>query len=82
MKNTGNEPLLYDSNSDKSSCGVGFITRKDGRQTHDLLERGHEALCAVPHRGGMSSQGVGDGAGVSVDLSLGFFSALVGQPLV
>jgi glutamate synthase (NADPH/NADH) large chain len=29
----------------------------------------------------MSSEGVGDGAGISVDLSAGFFSALVGQPL-
>ncbi|MEL6648330.1 MAG: glutamate synthase central domain-containing protein, partial [Pseudomonadota bacterium] len=42
---------------------------------------GHEALCAVPHRGGMSSEGVGDGAGVSVDLSLEFFRKLTGQAL-
>lgn len=41
-------------------------------QTHDVLKRGHEALCAVPHRGGMSAEGVGDGAGVSLDLSLSF----------
>lgn len=40
----------------------------------------HEALCAVPHRGGMSSEGVGDGAGVNMDLSLRFFSELTGDP--
>jgi len=67
---------LYDAAFEKSSCGVGFITRKDGVQTHDVLKRGHEALCAVPHRGGMSAEGVGDGAGVSLDLSLSFFRKL------
>ena len=72
---------LYDRDLDKSSCGVGFLTRKDGVQTHEILLLGHEALCAVPHRGGMSAEGVGDGAGVSVDLSLGFFSGLTGQAL-
>ncbi|MEM1429095.1 MAG: glutamate synthase large subunit, partial [Pseudomonadota bacterium] len=75
--NTG----LYDPDREQSACGVGFLTRKDGRQTHDLLRMGHEALCAVPHRGGMSSEGVGDGAGISVDLSLGFFGKLTGRPL-
>jgi len=46
-----------------------------------VLRKAHEALCAVPHRGGMSSEGVGDGAGVSVDLSLNFFSKLTGKTL-
>ncbi|WP_422050537.1 glutamate synthase-related protein [Shimia sp.] len=72
---------LYDPSLEHSACGVGFLTRKDSKQTHTLLEKGHEALCAVPHRGGMSSEGVGDGAGISVDLSLAFFSKLVGKPL-
>ena len=73
---------LYDSSYEKSSCGVGFITRKDGKQTHELLLKGHEALCAVPHRGGMSSEGVGDGAGVSIDLSLSFFNYLTKKELI
>ncbi len=72
---------LYDHTQEHSSCGVGFLTRKDGKQTHDVLKRGHEALCAVPHRGGMSSEGVGDGAGVSVDLSVEFFRKLTGRDL-
>jgi glutamate synthase (NADPH/NADH) large chain len=73
---------LYDSTFEKSSCGVGFLTRKDGKQTHDLLVKGHEALCAVPHRGGMSAEGVGDGAGVSIDLSVAFFSKINKSKLV
>ncbi|GLK56620.1 glutamate synthase (NADPH/NADH) large chain [Methylopila capsulata] len=70
---------LYDRADERSSCGVGFITRKDGVQSHDVLVKGHEALCAVPHRGGMSAEGVGDGAGVSVDLSQSFFRRLTGR---
>lgn len=72
---------LYDPALDSDSCGVGFITRKDGMQTHEVLQLAHEALCTVPHRGGMSAEGVGDGAGVNVDLSLAFFRKVTGQPL-
>ncbi|MGU3494970.1 glutamate synthase-related protein [Xanthobacteraceae bacterium A53D] len=72
---------LYDPALETSNCGVGFITRKDGLQTPDVLLKAHEALCAVPHRGGMSSEGVGDGAGVSIDLSLAFFRKLTGKAL-
>ena len=74
-------PMLFDPDIAHSACGVGFLTRKDSVQTHDLLAKGHEALCAVPHRGGMSSEGVGDGAGISVDLSLRFFRKLTGDDL-
>ena len=72
---------LYDDTIQKSSCGVGFITRKDSKQTHELLKKSHEALCAVPHRGGMSSQGTGDGAGISIDLSGEFFSKITSKDL-
>ncbi|MEM7792123.1 MAG: hypothetical protein AAF546_12030, partial [Verrucomicrobiota bacterium] len=53
------EHTLYDREFSHDSCGVGFITSKSGKQSHDLLLKGHEALCEIPHRGGMSSQGVG-----------------------
>ena len=71
---------LFDPDQDKSSCGVGFLTRKDGRQTHEVIRKLHEALCAVPHRGGMSSEGVGDGAGVNLDLSVRFFTEITERP--
>ncbi|WP_298130376.1 glutamate synthase central domain-containing protein, partial [Micropruina sp.] len=72
---------LYQAATEHSACGVGFITRKDGAQTHDVIALGEQALCAIPHRGGMSAEGVGDGAGVSIDLSVDYFSALAGRPL-
>jgi glutamate synthase (NADPH/NADH) large chain len=70
------QPLLYDADQSQDSCGVGFITHKRSLQTHDLLVKSHEALCTIPHRGGMSAEGVGDGAGVNIDLSLKFFRRL------
>ncbi|MEO1407646.1 MAG: hypothetical protein AAFV54_14315, partial [Pseudomonadota bacterium] len=75
------QDLLYDPMREHSSCGVGFLTRKDSVQSHDVLKKAHEALCAVPHRGGMSSAGVGDGAGISIDISVKFFSKLAGKQL-
>ncbi|MFJ3382075.1 glutamate synthase-related protein [Curtobacterium sp. NPDC090217] len=72
---------LYDPARENSDCGVGFITRLDGTPSHDVIVKGDEALCAIPHRGGKSSEGVGDGAGVSIDLSVEFFSALTGEEL-
>ena len=67
------EPMLYNAEQSQDSCGVGFITHKQSKQTHDLLVKSHEALCTIPHRGGMSAEGIGDGAGVNIDLSLKFF---------
>ncbi|PSM41916.1 glutamate synthase large subunit [Streptomyces dioscori] len=72
---------LYDPAREHSACGVGFITRLDGTPGHDVVRRGDEALRAIPHRGGTSAEGVGDGAGVSVDLSVEFFGALTGERL-
>ncbi|PZF58227.1 glutamate synthase large subunit [Curtobacterium sp. MCSS17_008] len=73
---------LYDPARESSDCGVGFITRLDGTPSHDVIVRGDEALCAIPHRGGKSAEGVGDGAGVSIDLSVEFFSAITGEALL
>ena len=81
MNNIKQPRLLYDHNFEKSSCGVGFITKKDSKQTHDLIIKANEALCSVPHRGGMSSEGIGDGAGISIDLSVNFFSKITNKTL-
>lgn len=73
------QAMLYDADLSQDSCGVGFITHKQSLQTHDILVRTHEALCTIPHRGGMSAEGIGDGAGVNVDLSLKFFRKITGN---
>ncbi|WP_172891542.1 glutamate synthase-related protein [Cohaesibacter sp. ES.047] len=80
MDQSQNQYGLYDHSFEKSSCGVGFMTYKSGVQTHDVLDKGYEALCTIPHRGGMSAEGVGDGAGVCIDLSVSFFRKITGMP--
>jgi glutamate synthase (NADPH/NADH) large chain len=70
--------MLYNADLSQDSCGVGFITHKQSKQTHDLLVKSHQALCTIPHRGGMSAEGIGDGAGVNIDLSLNFFRKITG----
>jgi glutamate synthase (NADPH/NADH) large chain len=75
-----NVNMLYDADLSQDSCGVGFITHKKSLQTHDLLVRSHQALCTIPHRGGMSAEGIGDGAGVNIDLSLKFFRRITSNP--
>ncbi|WP_448223158.1 glutamate synthase-related protein [Gordonia iterans] len=72
-------PALWDPSDEKSSCGVGFITRKDGVQSHEVITLAAEALCSVPHRGGINAEGVGDGGGVSMDLSQAFFRTVTGR---
>jgi len=67
---------LYNKDAEHSSCGVGFITHKHSLQTHELLNLSHQALCKIPHRGGMNAQGIGDGAGVNIDLSVNFYRHL------
>ncbi len=70
---------LYDREKSSDSCGVGFITHKNSVQTYDILLKGHQALCTIPHRGGMSAEGIGDGAGVNIDLSQRFFRKITGD---
>jgi len=67
---------LYNPTQEHDSCGVGFLTHKKGVQTHDVIALVHQALCKIPHRGGMNAEGIGDGAGVNVDLSVNFFRYL------
>ncbi|MCF2857090.1 glutamate synthase-related protein [Pseudoalteromonas sp. SMS1] len=71
---------LFDRDLDKSSCGVGFITHKQSLPTHQLIKHAHQALCRIPHRGGMNAEGIGDGAGVNIDLSLTFFRKVTALP--
>ncbi|MEM6642320.1 MAG: glutamate synthase-related protein [Bacteroidota bacterium] len=70
---------VFNPSVEHSSCGVGFITRKDGQQTHEVLTLADQSLCKIPHRGGISAEGIGDGAGVNIDISEYFFQKLLGD---
>ncbi len=71
---------LYHRQDDHDSCGVGFITNKHSKQSHKILQYAHQALCQVPHRGGMNANGVGDGAGINIDISVNFYRELTQKP--
>ena len=57
---------LYDPRFEHDSCGVGFIARVSGAQSHELLKMGLEALSRLAHRGAVAADGrSGDGAGIT-----------------
>jgi glutamate synthase domain-containing protein 2/glutamate synthase domain-containing protein 1/glutamate synthase domain-containing protein 3 len=60
--------------ADHDACGVGFIAQLGGPASHDVVERGLEALSRLAHRGGVDADGrSGDGAGLLVALPKAFF---------
>ncbi|HKU20415.1 MAG TPA: glutamate synthase large subunit [Terriglobales bacterium] len=61
---------------DHDACGVGFIAHVNGRASHEIVERGLEALLRLAHRGGVDADGrSGDGAGLLLPIPEAFFRA-------
>ena len=61
------EPQLQQAqeNQERDACGVGFIADRNGRASHELVEKALSALTCLEHRGGCSAdQDSGDGAGL------------------
>ena len=51
---------------ERDACGVGFIANLKGVKSHDVLQKGLQALSCNEHRGGCNYDDItGDGAGVS-----------------
>ncbi|MGE5724245.1 MAG: glutamate synthase large subunit, partial [Acidobacteriota bacterium] len=64
---------------DHDACGVGFVAQMDGRASHQIVQRGLEALLRLAHRGGVDADGrSGDGAGLLLPIPEGFFRAWAG----
>jgi glutamate synthase domain-containing protein 2/glutamate synthase domain-containing protein 1/glutamate synthase domain-containing protein 3 len=64
---------------DHDACGVGFVAQVDGRASHQIVERGLEALLRLAHRGGMDADGrSGDGAGLLLPIPEAFFRTWAG----
>ncbi|HKW67067.1 MAG TPA: glutamate synthase central domain-containing protein, partial [Terriglobales bacterium] len=67
---------------DHDACGVGFVAQVEGRASHQIVERGLEALLRLAHRGGMDADGrSGDGAGLLLPIPQPFFRACAGIEL-
>jgi glutamate synthase (NADPH) large chain len=60
---------LYDPDSEKDSCGVGFICDIKGRPSRQIVENARDMNCCMEHRGGVGyEKNTGDGAGMLLGL--------------
>ena len=59
---------------DHDACGVGFVAQLGSAGSHEVVERGLEALARLAHRGGVDADGrSGDGAGLLTGIPQCFF---------
>ncbi len=66
---------LYDSRHEHDACGVGFVVRVGGEESHEIVRQGIRILCNLEHRGAIGGDGkTGDGAGMLVQLPYRFFA--------
>ena len=59
---------LYRPEDVRDACGVGFIASRTGVRSHRLVKLAAECLANVNHRGAVSADGTGDGAGIMTRL--------------
>ena len=65
---------MSDWGVDHDACGVGFVAQVNGRASHEIVQRGLEALLRLAHRGGVDADGrSGDGAGLLLPIPETFF---------
>ncbi len=65
---------LYNPHFEHDACGVGFVARINGEQTHDIIEKGIQVLVNLTHRGATGSdKRTGDGAGLLFQIPDAFF---------
>jgi glutamate synthase (NADPH) large chain len=58
----------------QGSCGVGFVCNINGKQSHEIVQTGIEALRNLTHRGAVGADGkTGDGAGILTQIPRKFF---------
>ena len=65
---------LYDPRLEHDACGVGFLVDLKGRKSHDLVQKGLQAVLNLGHRGACGcEENTGDGAGVLFQTPHRFF---------
>ena len=63
---------LYHPANEHDACGVAFVADIYGRQTHDIVEKGIQALVNLDHRGAAGAEKTtGDGAGILIQVPAG-----------
>jgi len=73
---------LYDPAFEHDACGVAFVARLDGTQTHEAITRALAALENLEHRGAAGADAeTGDGAGILVQMPDTFLRSVSGISL-
>lgn len=69
---------LYNSEFEHDACGVAFVADMHGRQSHEIVQQGIEALLNLEHRGAYGAEdNTGDGAGILIQLPDAFMRKVV-----
>jgi glutamate synthase (NADPH) large chain len=69
---------LYDPRDEHDACGVAFVATLRGEAGHDIVDHALTALRNLDHRGAVGADpGVGDGAGILVQVPDAFLRAVV-----
>lgn len=67
---------LYHPSNEHDACGVAFVADIYGRQTHDIVEKGIQALVNLDHRGAAGAEKTtGDGAGILIQVPDAYYRA-------
>ena len=65
---------LYDPQSERDSCGVGFVCDIKGKRSNEIISQGLEVLRRLAHRGATGADPkTGDGAGLLFQIPHEFF---------
>jgi glutamate synthase domain-containing protein 2/glutamate synthase domain-containing protein 1/glutamate synthase domain-containing protein 3 len=67
---------LYEPETERANCGVGFVADLNGAASHRIIEQALRILVNLEHRGACGGDGVGDGAGILLQIPDGFFRAV------
>lgn len=69
---------LYDPRNEHDACGVGFVAHIKGEKSHSIVQQGLTILERLTHRGAVGADPLaGDGAGLLMQISDGFFRSVV-----
>src|SRR5580704_14532546 len=63
--------LLYTDEVGHDACGIGGVAARDGKPSHEVLQKAVIALNCMEHRGG-SCGDAGDGAGITTTIPQSF----------
>ncbi len=69
---------LYDPQHEHDACGVAFVADMHGRASHDIVDKGIQALVNLDHRGAAGAEkNTGDGAGILLQIPDRFYRAVL-----